>query len=337
MPSLRDLGEFGAIRLLAHGLREGPGVVIGSGDDAAVLRVAPGRDLVVTTDAFVEGRHWLPEWIDPATLGARLAAANLSDVAAMAAVPRWAVLAIGARAGHDAQALATLQEGLARGLADHGATLVGGNLAAVEGGEWLALTLLGEVERGRAWTRSAARPGDLLVVTGFPGRAGAGARLARALGEAARGDEWRALLAAWLRPAPRVAAAQALLATGAVTAAIDVSDGLLGDLAHLCEASGVGAEIRAEPGTADPWLARAADTLGVSAFDLWVGPSDDYELLLAVDPAQRARCEQAAGAAGATLAFIGRFTDARGAIACLEGDGSRRVLGSAGFDHFARG
>jgi thiamine-monophosphate kinase len=336
VPRLRDVGEFEALRRLTAGLAGHATVIVGPGDDAAVLRPAPGMDLVATTDAFVEGRHYLPEWLAPAGRGARLAAANLSDLAAMAALPRWALLSIGARAEHEVESLLALEQGLERALRAEGAVMVGGNITATEGPEWLSLTLLGEVARGRAWTRHGARPGDLVAASGCPGRAGAGLSLALSLGAGA-GAEWQPLLDAWLEPRARLALARMLAATGAVMAATDISDGLLGDLGHLCEASGVGAEVRAEAAATDPLLARAADKLGVSRFDLWVGPSDDYELLLAVDPARRALCEQAAGAAGATLAFIGRFTGARGEIACVEDHGSRRVIGPAGFDHFARG
>ena len=337
---LRELGEFEALRQLMHGRAGHPTVIVGPGDDAAVLRPAPGMDLVATTDAFVEGRHYLPQWLDPAARGARLAAANLSDLAAMAARPRWALLSVGARADHEVEALEALERGLEQALQAEGAVVVGGNITATDGPEWLALTLLGEVASGRAWTRRGARPGDLIAASGSPGRAGAGWRLATSLGDRPQAQaraEWPALMDAWLHPRACVALAQKLAASGAVRAAIDISDGLLGDLGHLCQASDVGAEIAAGAGAGDALLARAAAQLGVTGFDLWGGPSDDYELLLAVDPAGRARCEQAAGAAGATLEFIGQFTDACGVIARLDTDGTRRTLDPAGFDHFTRG
>ena len=337
MTRLSEIGEFEALRRLMRERAGHPTVIVGPGDDAAVLRPAPGMDLVATTDAFVEGRHYLTGGSDPAELGARLAVANLSDLAAMAAIPRWALVSIGVRVEHEVEGLLALERGIEQALGRDGAVVVGGNITATDRPEWLCLTLLGEVARGREWTRRGARPGDLIAVSGAPGRAGAGLRLARARGADAGGrtaGEWDALLDAWLRPRSRVALAQALAASGAVTAAIDVSDGLLGDLGHLCEASGVGAEIDAEAGAGDALLARAARELGVDAFDLYAGPSDDYELLLAVDPARREACEDAAGAAGVTVGFIGRLTDTPGAIARLSPDGTRRTLEPAGFDHF---
>src|SRR5439155_5571043 len=155
----------------------GTGVVLGSGVDAAVVSPEPNRDLVVTTDAFVEGRHWRPGLIEPGALGARLAAANLSDLAAMAAEPRWGLVSAGVRPDHDLDGLLALDGGIARGLAAHRASLVGGNFAAVEGAEWISLTVLGSCAKGRAWTRAGASGGDLVAVTGGPGRAAAGLRL----------------------------------------------------------------------------------------------------------------------------------------------------------------
>ncbi len=335
MTTLGDLGEFEVIRRLAAARgAAGAGVVVDSGDDAAVLRSSPGFDLVATTDAFVSGEHFLPAWSPPRRSGARLAQANLSDLAAMAAQPRWALLSIGARRESAIEDLVAFQSGLAAALTAAGATLVGGNLTAVTQAEWYSLTLLGECERGRAWRRAGARPGDLVAVSGHPGRAGAGPRLARALGEAARAGEWSPLLEAWLAPTARVALAAALRETGAVTAAVDVSDGFAGDLAHLCEAGGVGAEIEEAAWPDDALLARAAGVLGEPVEALRFAPSDDYELLLALDPAGRAAAERAAAAAGVALSVVGRFTAAPSRRDLRTRAGATVPLGGTGYDHF---
>src|SRR5262249_40524316 len=146
---------------------------------------------------------------------------------------------------------------------------------------------------------------DAIAVTGHPGRAGAALAVIRALGEDARSSRWAPLIEAWTAPASRVDLARALAASGAVRAAIDVSDGLAGDLAQLCAASRAGARRERGGSPADAALAAAADALGVDLDPLRAGPSDDYELLLAVDPVGRETCASIAREAGVPLAWIG--------------------------------
>jgi thiamine-monophosphate kinase len=319
----RRTGEFERIRRIVRALPRGAGVVVGPGDDAAVLRPARGADLVMTTDAFVEGRHYVPGVFSPAAIGRRLAAANLSDLAAMAATPRWATIAACAPPGSDPAVQRAIERACARALARAGATVVGGNLSAARGPAWWVVTLLGEVARGAHWRRSGARAGDALAVTGTPGLAAA------ALAGAGRPH------ARVLSPPARVRAARAMAATGAVRAAIDLSDGLAGDLAHLCAASGVGAVIEAARLPVAGALLRLAGGRRSRAERWCLGPSDDYELLLAIDPARLQACEQAARAADAPLTVIGAATPpSRGLV--LRRAGRRDApLDTLGYDHYA--
>lgn len=333
MPTLAELGEFEVIRRLAAVRSETAGIVRGAGDDAAVLRPTDGCDLVVTADAFVEGRHYLADWMSAEQAGRRLATANLSDMAAMAATPRWALHSIGVRGDREIAWLEHFERGVDRALTEAGASVVGGNLTSTEGPAWADLTVLGECARGAAWMRGGARDGDLLVVTGWPGRAGAGWRLAKARGEKARAPEWAELVEAWVEPEARHALALALLPLGAVTAAVDLSDGIAGDAGHLCEASGAGAVLDESVWPEDELLARAAAELGVPLNELRLGPSDDYELLLAVKPGALDECLETAQSHDVPLHVVGRVTGAEQGLVWL-GKGGAAPLGVKGFEHF---
>ncbi len=355
-------GEFALIDRLVRGLPTGSGVVVGPGDDAAVLRPRAGRDLVATTDAFVAGVHFVPARLTAEEVGARLAAANLSDLAAMAAEPRWALLSLGL-GDENADWAVGVQRGLARALDAHGAALAGGNVSRTSGATWLSLALLGEVERGQAWTRHGARPGDRLAVTGHPGRAGAAVRVGALAPPAFVAEACVPLRDAHVVPESRIAFARALAAAGAVTAAIDVSDGIAGDLAHLCEASGVGVALDENAWPDDPALTVAARMLAfqqrhgrsrAGAARAWksfrpapsalaealralrFGASDDYELLLAIDPAHVSASAVIARQLGVPLAFVGTCTDAPGVLVLHTRDGRPMPLPGAGWDHLAR-
>ena len=337
MPSLRDVGEAEVLRRLIAA-RDGrdPRVVVDAGDDAAVLVGLPDHDLAVTTDAFVEDVHYRSEWSSGTALGARLAAANLSDLAAMAATPRWALLSIGARPEDDADRLLEVQRGFAGALDAFGARVVGGNLTSISGPAWWSVTMGGEVAPGRAWTRRGARPDDLVAVTGFPGRAAAGCALAMANAADARTDRWRPLLEAWLSPYPRVGFAAAASNLGGVTAAIDLSDGLAADLGRLCQASRLGVEVDASAMLEDEPLGEAARALDVPRDDLRLGPSDDYELLLAIAPQRRHALEALAAESQVPFAVIGRLTDRADLRVMRDSDGASHPLPHLGFDHFRR-
>lgn len=348
MPPPEKPGEFERIRDIVASLPKGEGVVVGPGDDAAVLRPRVGHDLVVTTDAFVEGRHWRRELLDRRAIGHRIAAANLSDLAAMAAAPRWALVATAAPASADADELREIESAMAAILAVEGAAVVGGNLTSTDGPAWFAVTLIGDVPRGEHWTRGGARAGDALAVTGHPGRAAALLALAHATDPPSLARVPLGLVEAWGNPASRVRAAAAMAKAGGVTAAIDLSDGLAGDLAHVCEASGVGAVVLERRFPDDPMLAQAARDMAALAGPAGAGavppaawlerfrlsPGDDYELLLAIEPGRFDACAAAAREAGTPLFRIGQFTPAAGSLQLQRADGAEVPLPGRGYDHF---
>jgi thiamine-monophosphate kinase len=347
----RNGSEIERIAALVASLPRGEdaSVVLGPGDDAAVLRPRDGRDLVVTTDTFVEGRHFRRDLLTPSEIGGRLAAANLSDLAAMAADPRWAVVSLVVPPGWSAGDALLLERACARALLADGASVVGGNLAAGDGAFSATVTLLGDAERERAWRRAGAKPGDLLAVTGFPGSAAAFLALALWGNPPSRTRVPGVLTERFIAPASRIALARALAGAGGVRAAIDISDGLGADLAQLAAASGVGARVMDELLPADEALRAAVRALTASAGQergplpagegelpahLGWGPSDDYELLLAIDPAAWDRCAAIAAGHGAPLTLIGGCT-AGSALERVGRGGATGPLDTRGWDHFA--
>ncbi len=271
---LRDVGEFGLIDRIARLARGAPGrdVVLGIGDDAAIVRPRPGEDLVVTTDALVEDVHFRFATQAARTVGARALAVNLSDLAAMGARPVAALVAFAAPPDLPLRTALDLVRGLVALGRRTACPLVGGNVSRARETS-LAVTALGAVPRGRALTRSRARRGDRIFVTGTLG--GAALALARAERGGAR---LRAV------PEPRLRAGAVLARTRAVGACIDVSDGLLADLGHVLEASGVGAELDAQRIPAPHGFQAACRRLGLDAEETLLVGGEAYELLFTLRP-----------------------------------------------------
>ncbi|HEY7904367.1 MAG TPA: thiamine-phosphate kinase [Casimicrobiaceae bacterium] len=305
-------------------------VVLGVGDDAAILAAAPGVEWLATVDMMVEGRHFL-EGADPRHLGHKLMAVNLSDIAAMGGRPRFALLAV-ALPADDSAWLAAFSHGLFA-LADaHGVDVVGGD--TTRGPRNLCLTLLGDVPAGTALRRSGACVGDDVYVSGTLGDAMLA--LAAIEGRTAIAAPALASLRARLdAPVPRVALGQAL--RGAASAAIDVSDGLSGDLGHLLERSGVGAvvELASLPRSAalDAKL-RSAERDAALAW--LVAGGDDYELCFTAPASHREAVAAASRAAGVAVARIGRIV-AGDALILQDERGQPLAPLPRGFDHFRAG
>ncbi|MFN7399792.1 MAG: thiamine-phosphate kinase [Sandaracinobacter sp.] len=270
-------------------------------DDAAVLGWPLGMDLVATHDMLAEGVHFTPD-CPPADIGWKLVAVNLSDLAAMGARPVGVLLGAGIGASRGVDWAAGLVRGLGQALQEFGVPLLGGDTIRSGPTSVLALTALGSVPPGRALGRMGASAGDSLWVSGTIGDAGLGLQVA--LGARLGADD-ALLLKRYRRPQPRLALGLAL--RGIASAAMDVSDGLLIDSGRLAAASGLRAEIDSD---AIP-LSTAARASGVSVGDL-AAFGDDYELLFAAAPGQRAAVEAAAGMARVPVRCIGRLVPGAG-------------------------
>ncbi|MGH8134487.1 MAG: thiamine-phosphate kinase [Steroidobacteraceae bacterium] len=298
-------------------------VVLGVGDDAAVLDCPPDTQLIAAADTLVAGVHF-PQSMPAAAIGHRSLAVNLSDLAAMGARPAWALLALTLPSADEGW-LAEFSAGLGELAHLHGVALVGGD--TTRGPLCVTLQLLGHVPRGSALTRSGGRPGDVLFVSGTPGDAGAGLALEeRRL--TAPADAAPYLRERFLLPTPRVALGERLRAYA--SACIDVSDGLLGDAGKLASASGAGVEIWY---AALPLSAPLERTLGAAAArELALTAGDDYELCFAVRPERVAELERELPAARWNYRPIGVLRQAAGAVVMR--DGTVMEFSHSGYSHF---
>jgi thiamine-monophosphate kinase len=291
------VGQIGERALVAHlrsRIPQGPGVVTGVGDDAAVVELA-GLALV-TTDAMVEGVHFNRDWSPGRLLGRKALSVNLSDVAAMGGIPRFATVSLALPHTVPIEFIDLLYDGLLERGAETGVHIVGGNVARTEGPISIHVTVIGQAER--VLLRSGAQPGDMIVVTGRLGGAACGLRLlaqgARLSGDGllestgvwteSSGPSLLACLRAQLDPSPPLAFARSLTQHDVVHAAMDLSDGLSGDLLHMCTESDLAA--RVDPGLLpiDACVLNLERARGGDPRPLALHGGEDYEMLLAVAP-----------------------------------------------------
>ena len=273
--TISDVGEFGLIAAVTARLPQHSAVLLGPGDDAAVV-AAPDRRVVASTDLLVEGRHFRRDWLSGYDLGRRAAAQNLADVVAMGAVPTALLVGLACPGSLPLAWAEALADGLAAECALVGASVVGGDVVGADA-VTLAVTALGDLQGRRPVTRGGARPGDVVVLAGRLGWSAAGLAL---LGAGFRDGS---LVDAFRRPEPPYAAGPALATVGA-TAMIDVSDGLLADLGHIAEASRVAIVLDPTRFDLGPELAAAAGVLGVDAL-AWVLTGGEDHALAATVPA----------------------------------------------------
>lgn len=324
---LGELGEFGLIDRIAGRSPRGSGVRIGIGDDAAAIETTEGFVTLITTDMLVEGIHFDPAYSDPVTLGRKSLAVNLSDIAAMGGVPRHCLLSLAIPPDRPVEYLDAFSEGLLAMGREFGVSLIGGDTNSSRSGFIISLTLIGEQSPELVITRKGAGPGDLICVTGTLGDSALGLSLLKA--GICDGDAVRR----HLDPYPRVREGIMLAEGKLASAMIDISDGLLADLGHILDRSGVGARIFLEslPASED-FLARGK-IAGGDLLSLQLGGGEDYELLFTTPPHKLAAVQSAMGEAGTGCAVIGEITAARG-VSLVNAAGSEYTPGGWGYNHF---
>ena len=308
---------------------------LGIGDDAALVAAGRDRDFILSTDLSIEGVHFNRRLHPARSVGHRALARSLSDVAAMGGIPRFALLSIAFPRATTRAWVEEFFQGLLRLARRFRVDVIGGDTAVVARAGMMDVTVVGEVPRGKALRRSGARPGDQVFVSGWLGRSALGLQIlkSRARGKggiaplASGAKEIEASLRAHLYPEPRCELGSFLQRTRLASALMDISDGLSTDLTRLCDASGVGAEIRAEqvPG---PEISQPAKSL-----ELALHGGEDYELLFTV-PARKA-AQLPGRFQGIPLRRIGEIKRSRNLILICR-DGAKVPLVAAGYDHFSK-
>ncbi|MEJ7840095.1 MAG: thiamine-phosphate kinase [Thermomicrobiales bacterium] len=330
---VRDMGEFRLIDILRLTLptpvRRGSDVVLGIGDDAAVLRLPENQSLVVTSDAMVDKVHFRLDWTDWRSLGHKLLAVNLSDLAAMGASPLGVVLTLGLTGEERVSDLVELYAGLGDLALRYGVVVCGGDVVRSRNALFLDLTAFGSVVPGQEIRRSGAHEGDLIAVSGMLGASAAGLALLES------GDSTAStagmLIASHLRPEPRLDFGKMLWKHG-VSAAMDLSDGLFGDLPKLLYQSGVCARIEQD---LVPIPAAVRALFPDHWFELGTAGGEDYELLLTFPPALRSGLTNAAAVVGSTITVIGEVVaGSPGGIVLIDTTGQESDVDTGAFDHF---
>ena len=332
---VKEIGEFGLIDRITRLLPlSSPNVVVGIGDDVAVLKTSGPEYLLATCDIQVEGIHFVRGAITPYQLGRRAVAINVSDVAAMGGSPSWILVSLAIPEATDVALIEDLYRGMSEQALEAGACIVGGNLSGTGAALVVDITLLGQILPEHLVLRSGARVGDAIFLTGFPGESRAGLELVLrpdlGVGEGFR----KRVLEHHLTPQPRLREGQLLARLGLAHAMTDVSDGVLADLAHICEASGTGADIRIESIPVTEAVAEVGRAAGHDALEWVLSGGEDYELLFTADPGDAEKVANALAETGLPCHRIGHITDRAGVIRVGDGEGGHEASGKRGWDHF---
>jgi thiamine-monophosphate kinase len=306
-------------------------VRLGIGDDAALVRVGHGRELILTTDLSIEGVHFLRGLHPPDSVGHRALARSLSDIAAMGGVPRFALVSLVISRPTTRSWAERFYAGLRALAARFGVAVIGGDTALVRGATMVDVMVAGEVPQGRALRRSGARPGEQIFVSGRLGVSELGLRLLRRRGRRLHGAGADAVQA-HLYPEPKCALGRFLSQERLASAVIDVSDGLSTDLGHLCEASGVGARIWTNL-VPVPDVPLEAEVHEVDSLELALHGGEDYQLLFTVPSRNVSRIPRRFR--GVPLQRIGEVQRS-GELLLVRPNGEREPLRPGGYDHFRK-
>lgn len=324
------INELSALRLIEeqfHGAAKC--VEVGIGDDAAALKVAPGKLLLATTDCQVEDVHFQKSRISPKELARKSVAVSVSDIGAMGGVPKFILTSLGFSGNEDEGYLMELINGFRSSEEEFGVKLVGGNLSASDK-LFLDVTALGEVEPENLLRRSGAQPGDIIYVSGTLGDSALGLRL---LMDEKRSGEDAYLIDRHIRPRPQLSLGRKLAESGLVTSMIDVSDGLLLDLERITLQQGVGGRVLLNQIPLSPEYCEYIMDYTGDFFELALSGGEDYELLFTSAPAKKAEVRELSGGLKINITEIGEVVPGE-TLTVLDSSGKEISLTRKGFIHF---
>ncbi len=337
--TLAEIGEFGLIhridKLLKRESVQTETTFLGIGDDAAAVTPKEGHEILITCDSLVEGRHFLLEYINFLDLGRRAMTVNISDVGAMGGVPLYALVSLGLKADMNVRDIEEMYKGFVAELNPFKAAIVGGNITQVESSLFIDITLIGEIKTGKSVLRSTACVGDTILVTGYPGEAAAGLDLLLQTNTDKVSFD-HPLVKAYLSPVHRALEGQAIATSGLATAMIDTSDGLLADLAHICQDSGVGAELTRKNLPISKALKETAISRKKDPYEMCTRDSDDYELIVTCAPNNVEKIKDIINKISTVpITQIGMISEEKENFYWVLPDGTRQPFTPKGWDHFA--
>lgn len=331
---ISDLGEFGLIDRIAARVMKADGVIAGIGDDAAVTVPTPGMQLLTSTDMLLEDVHFRRVWHDPYRLGRKSLAVSISDIAAMGALPRWALLSLAVPADLPLDYLDNFTNGFLAMADEYDVTLIGGDTCSSRAGLVVSVTIMGEQLPDRILRRSNAQPGDDIWVTGTLGDAALGLQLLESGFTHQSGSNGNVgLVTRLLDPTPRVATGLALAESGLLNAMIDISDGILADFGHIAEQSGVGGCLRLEDLPLSSTLRTCTEKEPDYPHKLALAGGEDYELCFTAPSGNREKIADCVKKSGVVATPVGIVTSLPGVVVVLS-DGTFFSAPNKGFNHF---
>jgi thiamine-monophosphate kinase len=322
------IGEFGLIELIRKKIFSADKrVLVNIGDDAAIIESSRDKLLIFTTDTMVEKVHFDLAYCTFEEIGWKAMTANLSDVAAMGGLPTWALITVGLPRCMQVESVLSIYKGASAVARKHGCGIIGGDTTLVPRDLFISIALLGEVEKKALVTRSGARKGDFICVTGTLGEALAGYLYLRK-----HGRKRLSLVRKHLKPVPRIHQARELVRKLKVNSMIDISDGLSSELFHLAEESHLGVLIHERDVPVSPRCAGLATLLGANPLDCALSSGEEYELLFTVDERDKRKLDRMKSNLG--FSVIGRMADPKQGLKMIRQSGATLPLKKSGFVHF---